>query len=192
MRSRLGCIVLAALPLAACTTSPRDLEREAGLTVSASPAWVVTSAVCVISPTGGSQVSGVVRLERVADEIVRVIADVKGLPPDSEHGFHIHEFGDLTELDASSAGPHYAPEPGQRHGAPEQAHRHGGDLGNLVSNERGEAHLELSVHGISLSEENPVLGRAIIVHAEKDDLRSQPSGNSGARVGAGVIGIATP
>jgi superoxide dismutase, Cu-Zn family len=192
MRSHVGCIVLTALLLAGCTTSPRDLEREAGLTVAASTAWVVTSAVCVISPTAGNQVKGVVTLERVADEIVRVVADISGLPPNSEHGFHIHEYGDLTASDASTAGSHYAPERGQRHGAPEQAHKHAGDLGNVVANGRGEAHLELSVHGISLSEENPVLGRAIILHAEKDDLRSQPSGNSGARIGAGVIGIATP
>lgn len=187
------CILLPALLLAGCTTSPRDLEREAGLAVASGTAWVVTSAVCVISPTGeGGDVRGVVTFERVADEIVRVVADVSGLTPGARHGFHIHEFGDLRAPDASSAGSHFAPAAGQRHGGPEQAHKHAGDLGNLVADDRGEAHLELTVHGLSLSEERPALGRAVIVHAQADDLRSQPTGNSGARIGAGVIGVAKP
>lgn len=189
---RVGSLVLAAALLVGCTTSPRDLEREAGLSVAASTAWVVTSARCVISPTAGHQVRGVVTLERVADEIVRVVADVSGLTPGSRHGFHIHEFGDLSAPDATSAGSHYAPVQGQRHGAPDEANKHAGDLGNLDADDRGEAHLELSVHGLSLSEEHPVLGRAIIVHALPDDLRTQPTGGSGARVGAGVIGVAAP
>ena len=97
------CILVPALLLAGCTTSPRDLEREADLAVTSGTAWVVTSAVCVIAPTGaGGDVRGVVRFERVADEIVRVVADVTGLTPGARHGFHIHEFGDLTARDASS------------------------------------------------------------------------------------------
>ena len=183
--------VIAALLVAGCTTSPRDLEREVGLD-TAGTAWVVTSAVCVISPTAGHQAHGVVTFEREADEIVRVVAEVSGLSPGSKHGFHIHEFGDLIAADASGAGSHYAPIDAQRHGAPEHAHKHAGDLGNLVADERGVAHLELSVHGFSLTEENPVLGRAIIVHAQADDQKTQPTGNSGARIGAGVIGIARP
>lgn len=183
----------AALLVAGCTSSPRELGRDhAGPTGATGTAWVVTSAVCRITPTRGNDCRGMVRFDVLSDGVVRITGEVSGLRPNQAHGFHIHEYGDLTAADASSAGGHYSPVEGHPHGSPGQLMKHAGDLGNLVANEQGVARLEVAVQGISLTGEHPVLGRAVIVHAEADDLTSQPSGASGARIGAGVIGIARP
>lgn len=193
MRS-LGATIGIALLVSGCTSSPRELGRDRadGPSGASGTAWVVTSAVCQIMPTRGNDCRGVVRFDVMSDGVLKITADVSGLRPNQAHGFHIHEFGDLTAPDATSAGAHYSPVEGHPHGSPGQLVKHAGDLGNLVANEQGVARLEVAVQGISLTGEHPVLGRAVIVHAEADDLTSQPSGASGARIGAGVIGIARP
>ncbi len=78
---------------------------------------------------------------------------------------------------------------GKKHGGPSDIERHIGDLGNIVANEEGIAHLELTDKLIKLNGKNSVIGRAIIVHQGEDDLSSQPTGNAGARAAYGVIGI---
>lgn len=147
-------------------------------------------AVAVIGPASGSQVRGVVWFEERADG-VRVVADMENLPPDSVHGFHVHEYGDLTKDDGTSAGGHYNPEK-HPHGLPTQPHRHAGDLGNVRSDAQGRAHYEAVVAGISVAgATNPIIGRSVVVHDKPDD-GSQPAGNAGARIGVGVIGVANP
>ncbi len=82
--------------------------------------------------------------------------------------------------------------PGEAHGAPGEGKSHRGDLGNLVADAAGKAHLEwLSPH-FSLNGPAGILGRSVVVHAEEDDLSTQPTGNSGARIACGVIGLARP
>ncbi|MCO5166519.1 MAG: superoxide dismutase family protein [Planctomycetes bacterium] len=190
----------ALLACGGCKTSPRNVVRdgrappEAGLRVGSPTrgevAPAVTSAVCVISPTRGNDCRGVVRFSLVGPDAVRVTAEVTGLRPNQAHGFHIHEYGDLRAPDATSAGGHFDPH-GRPHGGPHDAQRHAGDLGNLVADEHGVARLDLTVSGLTLGE-GGALGRAVIVHADPDDLRSQPTGGAGARIGAGVIGVAAP
>jgi Cu-Zn family superoxide dismutase len=90
-----------------------------------------------------------------------------------------------------NAGGHYNPE-GEMHGMPDSAHHHPGDMGNLTADKDGKAHLEILLHGVTIDgAKDPILGRAVIIHAQKDD-GSQPTGNAGARTGGGVIGVAKP
>lgn len=149
----------------------------------------VTEAVAVVAPTQGQQVRGTVHLRRDADA-VRVTGELSGLTPNAKHGFHVHEFGDCSAPDGASAGAHFAPE-GHPHGAPDPATHHAGDLGNVQADADGKARIDVKVPGLTLATgDRALLGRSVIVHAQPDDLTSQPSGNAGARVGCGVVGVA--
>lgn len=146
-------------------------------------------AAAVLYPTTGNQVHGTVTFNKVRNGI-QVVADINGLSP-GEHGFHIHEFGDCTAFDGKSAGGHFNPD-GTPHGAQTATakNRHVGDLGNIAAINSGKAHLELVDSLLSFDGAHSIIGRGVIVHADKDDLTSQPTGAAGSRVACGVIGIA--
>lgn len=144
----------------------------------------VVRAVAQMKPTEGNAVSGVVYFEPT-EEGVRVRATVMGLEPGSVHGFHIHEKGDCSAPDATSAGGHYAPE-GNPHGLPPAENRHAGDMGNIVADDKGQAKVERTFDTFSLEGDHSVVGRAVIVHAQ-EDKGTQPTGEAGARVTCGVI-----
>jgi superoxide dismutase, Cu-Zn family len=158
------------------------------LTLGNAFAQEVTKAIAVLHPASGSQVMGTVTFTKTGDT-VQVVADITGLTP-GKHAFHIHEFGDCSAADASSAGSHFNPMK-KPHGAPDSAERHAGDMGNLEADSTGKAHLELKNNMLKLSGENSILGRGVIVHEKVDDW-SQPVGNAGGRQACGVIGIAKP
>ena len=141
--------------------------------------------VAVITPTKGNKVRGVLRLVQKGDEI-KIMGRVTQLTP-GEHGFHIHEFGDRRGSDGKATGGHYNPK-GHDHGSP-GGHSHSGDLGNIEADQEGVAQVNITMKGTPL---HFVLGRAFVVHAGKDDLKSQPSGAAGARIATGVIGIGNP
>ncbi len=164
----------------ACNNSP----KEAVTAMEVNP---INKAVCVLHPTEGNNVTGVVTFTKT-DTGIKVVADLQGLT-EGKHGFHIHQYGDCTAPDGTSAGGHFNPE-NTKHGAPSDAERHVGDLGNIEAGEDGTAHLEMTDSMISFSGEHSIIGRGIIVHAGEDDLVSQPTGDAGARVACGVIGIA--
>lgn len=148
----------------------------------------ITHAVAVMVPTEGSETHGTVRFEQT-DGGVAVTADISGLTPGAQHAIHVHEFGDLTAPDGTSAGGHYNPQ-GHDHGLPEQEMRHAGDLGNLTADDQGNTHYEITVDNITVAGlNNPVIGRGVIIHAKTDD-GGQPVGNAGARISMGVIGVA--
>jgi Cu-Zn family superoxide dismutase len=143
-------------------------------------------AVAVLQPTAGNKVSGTVTFTEVADG-VQVRAEITGLTS-GNHGFHVHEFGDCSAADASSAGAHFNPTH-KPHAGPDAPERHVGDMGNLQADASGKATLEYVDHQISLTnDERSAIGRSVVVHAKADDLKSQPAGDSGARVACGVIG----
>lgn len=149
----------------------------------------IQSAVCVVSPTSGNKCAGVVRFMAMKDGKVKVTAMISGLTANAKHAIHIHQFGDTTDLSGKSAGGHFNPD-GHPHGLPPNKERHAGDLGNLMADGEGKAKFELTVSNISIDgAKNGILGRAIVVHAKPDD-GGQPTGNAGARIGFGVIGIA--
>jgi Cu-Zn family superoxide dismutase len=116
---------------------------------------------------------------------VRVTADISGLSP-GKHGFHIHQNGDCSAADFSSAGGHFNPL-GAPHGAPTDPEHHAGDFGNIVADAGGHARLEQVYSWMTFTGTNSILGHAVIVHAKADDLRSQPSGDAGGRIACGVI-----
>lgn len=133
----------------------------------------------------GSQVKGMVSFYRAGDATV-VQAEVTGLKP-GEHGFHVHEAGDCTAADASSAKGHFNPQ-GMKHGHHHHGERHAGDLLNLVADAQGRAVYKAEVKGLKLATgADGILGRSVVVHADPDDYQSQPAGNSGARQACGVI-----
>lgn len=145
---------------------------------------VPKEAVAVIMPTQGNQVRGLVLLKQEGDK-VHLTGEISNLTP-GEHGFHIHQYGDLRAPDGTSAGGHYSPE-GHEHGAPDDARHHAGDFGNITANEQGVAKVDKESTQLKL---HFAIGRSIVVHAKADDLTSQPSGNAGPRIAIGVIGYA--
>jgi len=147
----------------------------------------INAAVAVLHATRGNSIQGIVKFTKERGGI-RVVADIEGLAPGS-HGFHIHEYGDCSAPDGTSAGGHFNPE-GKPHGAPTSQIRHVGDLGNITANPEGKAHYEWTDPVITLTGTRSIIGRAIIVHADEDDLKSQPTGNAGPRIACGIIGIA--
>jgi superoxide dismutase, Cu-Zn family len=149
-----------------------------------------TEAIAMIHPTEGNSCTGSVRFTQIGEQ-VRIIAEVDGLTPNAQHGFHIHQYGDASLSNGTSAGGHYNPA-GTPHALPDEFNRHAGDLGNLQADQNGHAVLELETPHLSIDGPlNPIIGRGVIVHAKPDD-GGQPTGNAGARIGIGVIGIAKP
>lgn len=142
--------------------------------------------IAVVHPTAGNKVRGTVVFKPLGDGMVEVTARLTGLEPMGRHGFHVHQYGDLTGTDGSTAGGHFNPE-GHEHGLPPEQKRHAGDLGNLRGDEDGRVDRTIVVENLRLTGKHSILGRAVIVHA-KADTGEQPSGTAGDRIGYGVIG----
>jgi Cu-Zn family superoxide dismutase len=169
-----------------CVAVTGAAESQAGAAGAA-----VKEAIAVINPASGSGCHGTVKFLQDGDA-VKVIADLEGLTAGAQHAFHIHEFGDCSAPDATSAGSHYDAAGTKHHGKPDDAMKHAGDLGNLTADASGKTHHEITVTGISISGgQAPILGRGVIVHAKPDDF-GQPVGNAGGRIGCGVIGVVKP
>ncbi|MGH9456567.1 MAG: superoxide dismutase family protein [Thermoanaerobaculia bacterium] len=168
--------VTAILMLAGCATTAPGLTAAADLDAKS-----------------GSNVDGTVRFEEIlvgGIPAVRVTVDATGVPAGT-HGFHIHQVGDCSAPDASSAGDHFNPG-GERHGSRGSAQRHAGDFGNVEANANGAVSSSFVINGVTVGAgSSSVVGRAIVLHAQRDDLTSQPSGNAGARIACGVIRPAT-
>jgi Cu-Zn family superoxide dismutase len=192
-------IFLAALAVAGCTKKPPGVpiapdgelhsaaetapQPAAESPPPATPAQQIT-AVARLKPTKGNKAEATITFTQT-DAGVRVAIDAEKLKP-GEHGFHVHDKGDCSAPDAKSAGDHFNPSQAP-HGAPDAEQRHTGDLGNLTADASGKAHSEFVDAHISLEGPNSVIGRAALLHANADDLKSQPAGNSGPRVACGVI-----
>jgi Cu-Zn family superoxide dismutase len=143
-------------------------------------------AICVLYPTQGNNVSGIVTFTKVSGGI-KVVADLQGLTK-GKHGIHIHECGDCSAPDGTSAGGHFNPK-AMSHGSPMDAMRHEGDMGNIEADDSGKAHLEYVDNTLSFEGNASIIGRSVIIHKGEDDFKTQPTGNAGARVACGVIGI---
>lgn len=142
-------------------------------------------AVAELQPTAGNEATGTVTFTQV-DGGIQVNVDLTGLGAPGPRGFHIHESGDCSAPDGTSAGGHFNPGDAP-HGAPDKEERHAGDFGNIEVDEEGNAQAEFIDSHISFSGDNSIIGRAVIVHAQEDDLETQPTGDAGARVACGVI-----
>ena len=180
------------LVLAACASTPAPPRKPASTsTPQPQPQIPTTStakqAVANLASASGSLVSGKLTLVPTADG-VHVTGTVGGLPPNGVHGFHVHEKGDCSAADASSAGEHFDPF-GAPHGKIGGTAHHAGDADNITANAEGLATVNAHLRNVTLGGGaiNDIAGRAMVVHAEPDDYTSQPSGEAGARLACGLI-----
>lgn len=158
---------------------------EAALSANPQAEYAGTvQARAVLTPTSGSHVHGFVTFRETSKGVL-VIASARGLSP-GPHGFHIHEFGDCSASDGSSAGGHFNPD-NKVHGAPEGLERHAGDLGNIIADPNGRARYQRIDSLIQLSGPKSIIGKSIIIHEHSDDFKTQPTGNAGSRLSCGVI-----
>ena len=177
----------AAILLAACQTTPPPDPLKAS---------------AQLQPTKGNKTFGEATFEQVGDK-VRVAIFVQGLKPGQDHALHIHEVGDCSAPDGMSAKGHFNPD-GMPHGHWRRPNRHAGDLPALkadkagrariasrsdtddrISNDRGNF-VDVDIITLKPGPAN-IIGRAVIVHADPDDYKTQPTGNAGARIACGVI-----
>lgn len=173
------------------TPPATETADPASLNEPLTPAGAVSPAAAVAQLTGksGSEVTG--ELEFAAtDGGVSVRGEIAGLTQGSEHGFHVHEKGDCSADDASTAGEHF--NPGQMpHGGPTMAAstRHVGDMPNVMADEQGHATINGSIADATLRDGGPndLVGKAVVVHEKRDDYVTQPAGDSGERIACGVI-----
>jgi Cu-Zn family superoxide dismutase len=143
------------------------------------------SATALLEATKGNTAGGTVNFVQKGDKVA-VTARVSGLTPGS-HGFHVHEKGDCSSGDGVSAGGHFNPQ-AKPHAHPTTADRHAGDMPMLVADSYGEATLTVELDVITIGAgATDIVGRSVIVHKDPDDFKTQPTGNSGARVACGVI-----
>jgi Cu-Zn family superoxide dismutase len=184
MRRKTIVPALVACTVAVLALTTATLQAQHGET-SAAPA--ITKAIAVLHATkSGGDAKGEVKFTKVAAGI-KVEAEIHGLTP-GPHGFHIHEFGDVSSPDAMSAGGHFNPDKAE-HGAPTSPKRHVGDMGNIEASPRGVARLDYVDPQMSFAGPHSIIGRGVIVHEKADDMK-QPTGNAGGRVAAGVVGVA--
>lgn len=144
-------------------------------------------AQCVLNPTEGNKARGIITFTEV-DDGVYVEGIITGLNPEAKHGFHIHQYGDISAANGTATGGHYNPH-GKDHAGPDAAARHVGDLGNIVSSKKGIGTYKRLIKGVEVGGEHGILGRGMIIHAGTDDLKSQPTGAAGGRIAQGVIAI---
>ena len=158
----------------------------AGLAGCESLPWSEERATASLQPTKGSKAAGTADFRQVGNK-VRVVADVSGLTPGREHGFHVHEAGDCSSGDGMSAKGHFNPQD-KPHGNPASSERHAGDMPALRADANGNAKLETELDIITVAPgPTSVVGRGLIVHADPDDFKTQPTGNAGARLACAVI-----
>ncbi len=178
--------VAAACALAACSTTGQQAPQAPapGQPAAASTA---KSATVNLASASGSLVSGKLTLVPMGDG-VHITGEIGGLGAGQTHAIHVHEKGDCSAVDASSAGGHFNPT-GSAHGRAGTPVHHAGDMDNIVADPDGVAKIDIHLAGVTLGggAANDIAGRAVIVHAAPDDYTSQPAGNAGARVACGVV-----
>ena len=192
---RTALLLGSAMALSACgkTDAPVvDSAPESAPTAppAAEPATtqLAASARATLAPVGDSGVGGDLTFN-IDNGGVRVTGTLTGLAAGSTHGFHVHEFGDCSAPDATSAGGHFNPAQ-QPHGdrAAGGAH-HAGDIPNQMAGDNGEASVDQLLTGLEIGSggASDIVGKGVIVHAKADDYTTQPTGDAGGRIACGVI-----
>jgi Cu-Zn family superoxide dismutase len=180
-----ACLLL----LAACAPKEETVVQPEETAVQVAPTPVVADenlvAVAQMQPAAGRTVSGTVTFTENGD-VVEIRAEINGAPA-GNLGIHLHEVGDCSAADFTSAGGHFNPA-GHPHGAPTSAERHAGDFGNITISEDGSGILQLTSSDLTVAEgPSSVVGRAVVLHEKTDDLATQPTGNAGGRIACGVV-----
>lgn len=173
--------VLLLSTLCAVADQPQSNDQRAVAVVETTSVWQAPQA----------RVMGVLYFEAKGDTVM-ITGELKGLEPNSVHGFHIHQYGDFSKDDGTSAGGHFDPH-GKPHADPSAEAHHAGDLGNVTADKDGIVKINMKADWLQIGVgPHGVVGRSVVVHADPDDLKSQPAGNAGPRIGVGVIGWASP
>jgi Cu-Zn family superoxide dismutase len=149
--------------------------------------------ICAIA-VFNDEIKGIVKFtEDLDNNVVLIDLNISGLKPNSLHGFHVHEAGDLTDK-CTSMCAHFNPY-GKHHGCPGMSQRHVGDLGNIQTNNKGHAKYSFNDNIIKLrGTKCNIIGRGLIIHEDKDDCgkggndESLRTGNAGKRIACAVIG----
>ena len=145
------------------------------------------TASATLMPTSGSTAQGTVRFVQLADGAVQVNVDLTGVPP-GVHGFHVHDKGDCGD-NGNAAGGHFNPT-ATAHGAPSDDPHHAGDFGNVTADANGVVRTSFTTRSVTVEAgANSAVGHAVILHANPDDLKTQPTGNAGGRIACGVVGM---
>ena len=166
---KLSTAMFATLLVSACATQPSG-----------------PSASATLAATTGNTVSGTVTFTQQGSAVL-VAGEVRGLAPNTEHGFHIHEKGDCSSGDGMSTGGHFNPT-AQTHGAHDHSAHHTGDLASLKADANGVARFSYTSTTLTVGAgATDVIGHGLIVHRDADDFKTQPTGNSGPRVACAVI-----
>jgi len=156
----------------------------AGCASSTGPTASVT-----LTPTSGNTAQGTVTFRQLNTGQVEIEVNLTGVPS-GQHGFHLHEKGDCGD-NGNAAGAHFNPS-SMPHGDPTATSHHAGDFGNVLADDSGNVRVTRTVTGITVAPgPNSVVGHAVILHANPDDMTTQPSGNAGPRIACGVV-LGTP
>jgi len=143
-------------------------------------------ATAALTPKSGTSTGGTVTFTQQSGGVM-MVASVTGLPPNTTHGFHVHEKGDCSAPDAMSAGGHFNPA-GKQHGQMTMPDHHAGDMNNLTADANGNARASFLLPDLTVGAgPNSVIGRAVVVHKDPDDYKTQPTGNAGGRIACGVV-----
>lgn len=146
-------------------------------------------AMANLNPSEGQTAKGTVHFQDQGGGSVEVVVDLTGVPP-GEHGFHVHDKGDCGN-NGQNAGGHFNPS-NMVHGAPDAQSHHAGDFGNVTAGANGEVHTRFETHSITVKDgAMSVVGHAVVLHGNPDDLVSQPAGNAGPRIACGVTTLMT-
>jgi len=185
-RNALFAVGIASLAAACATTST---SKHPEMSTPVPPVSTAHAADVNLAAASGSLVSGKLRITPTTDG-VHITGEIGGLGKGQTHAIHVHETGDCSAADASSAGGHFNPG-GSAHGRANMPAHHAGDMDNIIANVDGVANIDIHLIGVSLGggAGNDIAGRAVIVHSGVDDYTSQPSGNAGSRVACGVIHV---
>ncbi len=185
-----GVTVLAGCGAPNSGTSDSDVADVGVVPQESAPPPDATARV-ELAATRGHTANGLLTLIERANGVA-VAGSIRGLDPDGTFAFHVHENGDCSAPDASSAGEHFNPT-GQPHGGPDTTPRHLGDMPNIEANDEGVAEVDVTLDDVTLTgaEATSLANRAIVVHANPDDYTTQPSGGAGDRIACGVISMAT-
>lgn len=162
-------------------------EQRSGETASAAaPAGGGAKAAAPLVAKSGTNTGGRVTFEQQSGGTL-VTVSVTGLAPGSVHGFHVHEKGDCSAPDAMSAGGHFNPT-AKPHGQMAMGDHHAGDMNNLTADANGNVRVQFVMKDVTVAPgASSVIGRAVVVHKDPDDYRTQPTGNSGGRIACGVV-----
>ena len=161
-----------------------DVTTPGGTVIDESADTDPITAVANLEQVGASGVTGTLNFVQDGDTVT-ITGEVSGLTP-GLHGFHVHESGDLSDKEAGmSVGGHFNPT-NHPHGHAHDSERHAGDLGNIEANAEGIATINITDKVIRLAGEHPIVGKAMVVHADEDKF-TQPTGDAGGRVAFGVV-----